>query len=110
MKIIDKALKLPGKIIDKTLEILGKVPTTQLRIVVTLALVVGTAIKIWTSQNWSPEWDWLLFLAGMAGLDVLQHYGKRKTSWKPTEHANAVRIQNGHAPAGDEEVGEEEIG
>ena len=102
------------KIVDKALEILSKVPTTQLRIIVTLALVIGTAIKIWTSQDWSPEWDWLLFLGGMSGLDVLQHYGKRKTSWKPTEHANAVRITNGHiippTDDDDEDGGEREIG
>ncbi len=97
------------KIIDKTLEVLGKVPTTQLRILVTLALVIGTAIKIWRAPDWSPEWDWLLFLAGMSGLDVLQHYGKRLTSWKPTEQANAVRIQNGHEPI-DEEEEEDERG
>ena len=99
------------KLVDKALEILGNIPTTQLRIVVTLALVVGTAIKIWVSSNWSPEWDWLLFLGGMAGLDVLQHFNKRKTTWKPTEHANAVRIQNGNAlPKDEEEAGEGEIG
>lgn len=109
MKLIDKALEFLEKIIDKALELLGKIPTTQLRIVVTLILVIGTAIKIWVSSSWSPEWDWLLFLAGMAGLDVLQHYGKRKTTWKPTEHAEAIRITNGHTPA--EEVADDsEIG
>lgn len=99
------------KIVDKALGILDKVPTTQLRIVVTLALVIGTAIKIWTSQDWTPEWNWLLFLAGMSGLDVLQHYGKRKTSWKPTERAEAIRITNERiTPPTDEDGSEGEIG
>jgi hypothetical protein len=59
---------------------LAELPTTNTRIVVSLACVVATAWRVlW--REWVPDPNWLLFLAGMAGLDVLQHVAKRST-WK----------------------------
>ena len=62
-------------------------PTTNLRILLTLGITLGTAIKYWAAVTWVPNWEWLIFLAGMAGLDVWQHHNKRKTSWSPKDHA-----------------------
>jgi hypothetical protein len=73
---------------NRLLEYLGKLPTTQLRIAVTLLLTVFTAARYLiggvptvvaasgavTTDGWGY---WLLFLAGMSGLDVAQYVGKR---------------------------------
>jgi len=101
--------------LDKVYKLIDKAPTTNLRIIVTLLLVIGTAIRYWAAGGgptaWSPDWDWLMFLAAMSGLDVVQHWAKRKTAWSPTEQANAAVIRNGHEEvestisAGEEEVG-----
>lgn len=92
-----------GKIVtvvtDKAYELVRKAPTTNIRILLTLAIVTGTAIKYWMHDTWIPDWQWLVFLAGMAGLDVWQHHNKRKTNWSPKEQAEAIAIQNGHATA-----------
>lgn len=66
---------------------LETLPTTNARIVVTLSLTVATAVRylVWgvpvrMSANVAvlDGWGyWLLFLAGMAGLDVAQYVGKR---------------------------------
>ena len=75
-------------------------PTTNIRILTTIGLAIGTAIKYWASEGgangWVPNWEWLLFLAGMAGLDVWQHHNKRKTEWSPEQIARADVIKNGH--------------
>ncbi len=92
MKFISPAL-------DKAYQIVATAPTTNIRILLTLAITLGTAIKYWASTAWVPDWQWLVFLAGMAGLDVWQHMNKRRTSWSPVEHAEAARIQNGHGAA-----------
>jgi len=73
---------------NRLLEWLAKLPTTNARIAVTLLVFTGTAIRYWSSpagiHQWIPSWEWLMFLMTMAGLDVLQHYVKRATEWKPT--------------------------
>lgn len=66
---------------------LAGLPTTQLRVVVTLAVFVGTAIRYWWSGE-APDGDWLLFLAGMAGVDALTVIGKRAAT-KP----DAIRAE-----------------
>lgn len=88
---------------------IANAPSTQLRIMVTLCLTIGTAIRYWAATgaegSWQPNWEWLLFLAGMAGLDVWQHYNKRRTAWDPKMQAEAEVIRNGHTIAGPEEIG-----
>ena len=79
--------------IDKISKWIGNAPTTKIRILLTLGLALGTAIKYWASAGWIPAAEWLVFLTAMAGLDVLQHHNKRKTTFKPTEHAEAERIK-----------------
>ena len=93
--------------VDRLYELVRTAPTTKIRILLTLGLALGTAIKYWASAGWIPAAEWLMFLTGMAGLDVLQHHNKRKTTFSPTEHAEAVRIANGHASPSDDE---EDIG
>ncbi len=94
-------------LIDRFYELVRTAPTTNLRILLTLGLALGTAIKYWATAGWLPAAEWLVFLTGMAGLDVLQHNNKRKTTFSPTELAEAARITNGHASPSDDE---EEIG
>lgn len=61
---------------------LDTVPTTNLRIVVTIALILVTGIAAiirWTE----PPIGWLSFLAVSAGLDVAQFHSKRITTFAP---------------------------
>ena len=61
---------------------LAKIPSTNLRIVLTIALIAATGVA--TLIRWSdPPVAWLGFLALSAGLDVAQFHSKRLTSWKP---------------------------
>jgi len=72
---------------------LADVPTTNLRIVVTLAVYVATAAVYLglaigrlfqlDAKVWAPNWDWLAFIAVMSGLDAAQFVGKRKTHIPP---------------------------
>jgi len=97
---------------------IAEAPTTNIRIITTIFLAIGTGIKYWTSKGgadgWTPNWEWLLFLAGMSGLDVWQHHNKRKTAWSPEQIARANVIQNGHGTPGEERaetlLDESEIG
>ena len=81
--------------IDKALEILAKIPTTQARIVVTIALTVATGVMYFATA-FVPGYEWLGFLALMSGLDVAQFHSKRRTTHKPEELARAEVIRNGH--------------
>jgi hypothetical protein len=74
------------------MELLGKLPTTQARVVVTLLLCLGTAIKYWASKDWDPALDWLAFLAAMSGLDMAQFGVKRTTD------ASYVSAKQGTTP------------
>jgi hypothetical protein len=97
---------IPAIVTNKFNNWVATAPTTNLRILVTLLLVVGTAIRYWISglfgaegvELWEPTWEWLIFLATMSGIDALQHYGKRKTAWHPAGLNNI----NGDKPDGDE--------
>ena len=101
MSVATFLIKVVDGVGQRVYKVIANAPTTNLRILSSLAITFGTAAHYWTSATWIPSWEWLLFLAGMAGLDVWQHHNKRKTSWSPKEHAEADRIRNGH---GDEEA------
>jgi hypothetical protein len=58
---------------------IGELPTTQIRVLVTTGLAVATTIKYLSSDTWVPDAAWLVFLGGMAGLDVAQWTAKRVT-------------------------------
>lgn len=64
-------------------EWLGRLPSTNARIVATLCLCGGTALVYWSlaiaGRSWEPSWEWLAFLAAMAGIDATQFTMKRKT-------------------------------
>ena len=92
------------KLIDKLTKWIENAPTTKIRILMTLGLALGTAIKYWASAGWIPAAEWLMFLTGMAGLDVLLHPNKRKTTLPPKEHAEAERIKKSNE---DEDYGDE---
>ena len=58
---------------------IGSLPTTNARIAVTLACTAATCVKVVASREWHPDEAWLLFLAGMSGIDVAQFGVKRVT-------------------------------
>jgi hypothetical protein len=62
---------------------LATVPSTNARIVVTLGVVIGTAVRFWWKGAPSGWEAWLTFLAAMSGLDATQFYAKRKTQHAP---------------------------
>jgi hypothetical protein len=57
---------------------LAKLPSTNTRIVVTLACVIATAVRV-VALGWSPPIEWLAFLLAMAGVDAAQFTAKRMT-------------------------------
>jgi len=62
-------------------EWLAELPTTQLRICVTLSVIVATAIRYLIVPDPPSELGaWLGFLAGLAGIDTATVIGKRFTS------------------------------
>lgn len=67
--------------IQTALELWGKLPTTQARVSFTLVCVLGTAVRYWMAgpEGWEPSEVWLIFLAGMSGLDLAQFHFKRTT-------------------------------
>lgn len=64
---------------------IGNLPTTNLRIVVTLLLVTGTAVRYWWGMSWEPSVSWLAFLGAMSGIDAIQFTQKRLTHWHPAQ-------------------------
>lgn len=62
-----------------TLRWLETFPTTGARVLITLLIVVGTAISYWRTGT-PPDGEWLAFLAVMSGVDALQAIGKRATA------------------------------
>ena len=86
---------------NKFYKLVSDAPTTNLRLLSTLLLTIGTAVRYWAAsgapEGWSPSWEWLAFLAAMAGIDVMQHYNKRRTSWRPgVISSNETVINNGN--------------
>lgn len=88
---------------SKLMGFLGDMPTTQARVMVTLVVVIGTALKYFLSKavvvnatvvvtRWEPSYEWLTFLVLMSGLDAAQFLVKRKTD------ANYVAAQAGAVP------------
>ena len=81
------------------LDWLGKVPTTQARIVVTLILVLATAVRylVWGAPSHMTGatvlgidgWNsWLVFLAAMAGIDARAH--RQPPAARPIERIRKV--------------------
>ena len=71
---------------------IGSLPTTNARIAVTLACTAATCVKVVASREWHPDEAWLLFLAGMSGIDVAQFGVKRVTQaeYKSASATHAV--------------------
>ena len=65
---------------------IGSLPTTQLRILLTMVVVLGTAVQYLVSDQWEPSGEWLMFLASMMGIDTLHFIGKRATQFRPTDY------------------------
>ncbi len=63
---------------------LGAFPSTNGRIVVGLALAIATGVRV-VALGWTPPDSWLIFLAGLAAIEVAQFTAKRVTAseYKP---------------------------
>lgn len=92
-----------GQKILNTFEILAETPTTSLRMYVTFILSIATAFKYLLSPciaqlvsstgacvSWQPSQAWLMFIAALGGIDVLQYAAKRSTAWKPTDMSSTT--------------------
>lgn len=60
---------------------IGKMPSTNVRIAVSLLLILATGIRVLVSWT-APPWEWLAFLGVLSGLDAAQFHGKRLTYQK----------------------------
>lgn len=58
---------------------IADLPITNIRIIITLLIVIATAAVHLTSGR-DTDGNWLMFLAAMAGIDAIQHIGKRATT------------------------------
>jgi hypothetical protein len=94
-----------------------KFPTTRLRILSTIGLIVATGVVYLMHAckfqhptthmcvGWEPSINWIIFLSALAGVDVTQYFVKGFTSVKHAEVAAHVAINSPSAP---QEVEEEE--
>lgn len=79
----------------KRFEWLAELPTTQLRILVTLSIVVATAVRYLAIPDPPTELGaWLGFLAGLAGIDTATVIGKRFTTDPAVITAEAAARQD----------------
>ena len=60
------------------LYIFNSVSTTNLRIVFTLFLALGTAVRHWITGE-AVDSNWLIFLGALASVDAAQYASKRAT-------------------------------
>jgi hypothetical protein len=65
--------------------LVATMPSTNVRIGVTMVMALATGVRV-VGLGWEPPTEWLVFLTGWAGLDVLQFANKRTTS---TEYVQA---------------------
>lgn len=77
---------------------LAALPTTTLRVVVALVLVLGTALRYLASATWQPSDGWLLFVGGVLGVETATFFVKRKTEWTPEQRAAALAPLAGETP------------
>lgn len=98
---------------------LATLPTTNTRILVTLAVFIATAgVYLWRGVpggiGGAAGWNsWLIFVAVMAGIDASQYIGKRFSDWTyaaakngpaPTVNVTAPAAATGVAVAGDAQL------
>ena len=96
---------LPARGAERTFEIVGKMPTTQFRIMVTIVMMLGTAVRYWTSITWQPSVPWLGFLSVMAGVDTAQHVAGRLTDYDYIAAKNGTPLTPPPAPIHAPQVG-----
>lgn len=63
----------------KIIDWAAKISTTNIRIFITLGIIVYTAITYMSSATWIPSNSWLTFLFALCGADVTQYGIKRLT-------------------------------
>lgn len=78
-ELSDRAIGIMGRLPSALIEWLGRVPTTNLRICVTLVVILATAARYLSSATWVPNLEWEAFLVALAGVDSLTFVAKRKT-------------------------------
>lgn len=83
IELSDRAMRTMGRFPSAVIEWLARVPTTNLRVCVTLFVVLLTAGRYVTSGTWNPSVEWLAFLVALSGVDSLTFVAKRKTQHRP---------------------------
>ena len=71
--------------IDHIFYVISTMPTTNMRIFVTMYIAVRTTEAYIRSATWVPALEWLGFILAMAGVDTLQWFAKRKTTFNPAD-------------------------
>jgi hypothetical protein len=84
---------------DKFLSFLERVPTTKIRILVTVFLILGTGVVYLHFAchnilptgcvNWEPSSNWYIFLSALAGVDITQYAAK---SFVGVKHAQIASL------------------
>lgn len=82
-ELSDRAIQTMGRLPSAIIEWLGRVPTTNLRVCVTLVVVLVTTGRYVSSGSWTPSVEWLAFLVALSGVDSLTFVAKRKTQHVP---------------------------
>jgi len=80
----------------KIIDWAAKISTTNIRIFVTLGIIVYTAITYMNSATWVPSNSWLTFLFALCGADVTQ-YGIKRLTFKG--NGNGASDDNGGSTA-----------
>ena len=89
--------------IQDVIDLFNAISTTNVRIFVTMLAMLCTTVSYVfihaTTGGWVPNYNWLIFLASMAGLDALQYFGKRMTTFTPDGETVASKIRAAGIPA-----------
>lgn len=78
---------------NKIIDFIAKVPTTNIRIISSIIMALGTWVKVLVI-GWEPPIVWLGFLVAWAGIDAAQFAVKRATHL--TDEGHTVWSANGN--------------
>ena len=88
--------------------VFNSISTTTVRICLTSVLAIGSGMHYWITST-PPSEVWLIFIAGLAGIDVAQFTAKRVThreggaSETPSPTTISARSSSKYAPVLDEQ-------
>ena len=78
----------------RAFQLIALIPTTGVLFLLGIALALGTALPIlwgmFMGRATPVDGEWLIFVAGVLGIERLGFVGKRATAWKPPQTAAGV--------------------